>query len=203
LNDPRVSGDLAIHDLVLAHYQAFWGPDRVEEVHWTPGHIGQRLPDLHMVTVRPERSGGMWAFATIGAWRGTRESNHNLEFVAAARSQASGVMWNLALIAYYQAGGPEFRLDVGHTVPIGEGWVSGSPLDHVLISLPYLWGPGLENLVAAERHVRVLWALPIYGVEAEYRHRHGLEALEQRFEARRIDVLDPYRRSSVDQLEQL
>ena len=185
------------HDSILRHLEMFWSADRIDEVHWTPGHVGDRLPNLHIAKISPESKRDRWTFATVGAWYGTRDSNHNLEFLAVAKSEAASVMWDLALVAYYQAGPGANRLDVGHTIPIGQGWVDGSPLDHVLITLPYLWGTKMENLVTDGRHIRLLWVQPIHAIEAEFRHKHGLEALESRFEEKRIDVLDPFRRPVV------
>ena len=40
------------------------------------------------------------------------------------------------ILAYYHCGPPEQRLDLGHTTWLGEPWVKGSRLTHMLISLP-------------------------------------------------------------------
>ena len=159
--------------------------------------MGSRLPDFHIAKVRPEQPGGMWVFATIGAWRATADLDYGFEFVAVARSEAASVMIHLGMTAYFHAGPPENRLDVGHIGSIGEGWVEGSPLDAFLISLPYLWGPRLEHCQLLGRHIRVLWEIPIYEAERVFCRTHGLEALEQRFEAVPFDYLDPFRPSVV------
>jgi Suppressor of fused protein (SUFU) len=185
----------SVHDGVLDHYRRFWGEDRVDEVHWTPGPIASRLPDLHIAKVRPKQPGGMWIFATIGAWRATEDERHGLEFVAVARSESASVLVHLGMVAYYHAGPPENRLGVGHTVSIGEGWVDGSPLDSLLVSLPYLWGPKLEHCLLSGRHIQILWVIPISEAEREYKRVHGADALEQRFEDLSFDYLDPFRRS--------
>ena len=186
-----------VHDRILDHYRRFWGASRVDEVHWTPGHVGERLPDLHIAKVRPAQPGEMWCFATIGAWQATEEASHGLEFVGAARSEAVSVLWHLALTAYYHAGPPDYRLDVGQTVSIGEGWVEGSTLDAILVSLPYPWGPDLEHCLLPERHIRVLWLLPISEAERRFAGTDGVEALERRFDDAAIDYLDPFRPSVV------
>jgi hypothetical protein len=196
LHEPGGS-DLSTHDGILAHYGAFWGADRVDEVHWTPGRIGERLPDLHIVKIRPGAEADMWTFATIGAWRANEDEKHNLEFLAVARAEDASILWHMALTAYYHAGPAENRLGVGHTVPIGEGWVEGSPLDAVLVALPYLWGPKLENCLLRDRHVQVVWLMPITQAEREFAHEHGVDALEQRFEDTKVDYLDPFRKSVV------
>jgi hypothetical protein len=195
----RVPGrrEPTIHDGILSHYRGFWGADNVEEVHWTPEHTASRLPDFHIAKVRPQQPDGMWIFATIGAWRATAAEQHGLEFVAAARSASATVLRHLMMAAYYHAGPPENRLGVGHTVAVGEGWVDGSPLDALLVSLPYLWGPKLEHCQLPYRHIQVLWLIPIYETERAYARAHGADALEQRFEATAFDYLDPFRASVV------
>ena len=136
----------------------------------------------------------MWIFATIGAWRATADESSGTEFVAVSRSEAAEVMTHLGQLAYYHAGPIENRLDAGHTLGIGEPWVPDSPLEALLVSLPYLWGPALEHCQLPGRHIRVLWALPIYEQEREYATTHGVEALEQRFDDPPLDYLDPFRR---------
>jgi hypothetical protein len=191
----------SVHDRVLDHYRAFWGADRVAEAHWTPGHMASRLPDLHIAKIRPEQPTGMWIFATIGAWRATESEDHGLEFVAVARSESASVLWHMALAAYYHAGPTENRLGAGHLVPIGEGWVDGSPLDALLVSLPYLWGPKLEHCQLRDRHIQVLWLIPISEAERVFARTHGVDALEQRFEETSFDYLDPFRPNVVPEAE--
>jgi hypothetical protein len=185
------------HDAILEHYRGIWGKDQVEEVHWTPGPVAARLPDLHIAKVRPASADGAWIFATIGAWRATEDIDHGLEFMAVAQRESAVVMERLGMLAYYHAGPPENRLGAGHRVPIGEPWVEGSTLEVTLISRPYPWGLKLEHCQLADRHIQVLWALPISEKERDFAREHGLDALEQQFEAARLDYLDPFRRSVV------
>lgn len=182
-----------MHDQLLAHYRRQWPDREVVSVHWTPEHMATRLPDLHIAKVIPALPGQPWVFATIGAWRGTESEDHGTEFVAVARSEAAAVIAHLGQLAYYHAGPRENRLGVGHTLSIGEGWVPESPLDALLISLPYLWGPKLEHCQLEGRHIQVLWAIPIYESERVFRREQGLDALEQRFEDVSFDYLDPFR----------
>lgn len=185
------------HDGILRHYQAFWGADHVDEVHWTPEHLGTRLPDFHIVKIRPSTPDGMWTFATIGAWRATKDEPHALEFVAVSRGQSAAVMQRLGMVAYYHAGPTQNRLGVGHLLPIGEGWVRDSTLDSILVSRPYLWGPKLELCRLPDRHVQVLWLLPISRAEHQFARDHGIDELEARFEQAKMDYLDPFRLSVV------
>jgi hypothetical protein len=101
----------------------------------------------------------------------------------------------LAMNAYYHAGPPDQRLDLGHTVPIGEPWLPGSACDHALISAPYPWGTDLEVCDWVGGHARLLWYLPITEAERDHKRDRGLEALEQRFEDARLDFADSNRAS--------
>jgi hypothetical protein len=143
--------------------------------------------------VAPRTARDPWIFATVGAWRATENEAYGLEFVAVSKERSVEVMQRLGMIAFYQAGPIENGLGVGHTLSIGEGWVEGSPLDAVLISLPYAWGPTLEHCQLADRHIQVLWVLPIYEAERAFARTDGVDALEQRLEAASIDPLDPRR----------
>jgi len=85
--------------------------------------------------------------------------------------------------ASYHCGPAEQRLDLGHSVPIGEPWLPGSACDHLLICLPYPIGPEFEVCEWDGGHARILWALPITAAERDFKREHGLELLEQRFDA--------------------
>ncbi|NMH80404.1 suppressor of fused domain protein [Pseudonocardia xinjiangensis] len=57
-------------------------------------------------------------------------------------------------------------------------------------------GPSLENLSLPDGStVRCAWLIPITSAEVRYKKKHGLEALEERFEAGGLDYLDPHRAS--------
>lgn len=162
-----------------------------------PGPVHNLVPDLHILSVDPPEGGRL--YATAGLWDATRENGHGLEFVLHARTPDTVLhVETLTMVAYYHASGGDYTLGHGHTVDIGRPWTPGSSCDHLLISLPYPWGPQLEMCDLPGGHARVLWLLPITRAEKTFRHTHDLEALEQRFEDAEIDPTDPYRLSVVD-----
>lgn len=99
------------------------------------------------------------------------------------------------MIAYYHTGPRDQRLDIGHTVPIGEPWMPGSLCTHLLISLPYAYGPNLEVCAWRSGHARLLSAIPITEAERNLKATAGLEALESLLEARAVNFTDPFRSS--------
>lgn len=192
---PGIGRKPDLHQQIRRHYDGFWGADRIEEVHWTPGPISSRIPQLHIAKVAPTTENEAWTLATIGMSEVDADHNHGIELVAMSPDAGASVMVMLGMLAYYHAGAEENRLGHGHTVPIGEGWIDGSPLDHVLISLPYPWGADLEICQVEDRLIRVLWALPIHEAERQLKAKEGLEILEQRLEAASINPMDPHRPS--------
>ena len=163
-----------------------------------PGRIHTLVPALRVLSLTPPEGGRL--YATDGVWAATQTDGHGLEFVLHAPTADDGVhVETLTMVAYYHATGGTYTLDDGHTVPIGRPWVSGSACDHLLVSLPFPWGPDLENGTVEGGRVRVLWLLPITGAEKVFRHEHGLEALEQRLEDAAIVPTDPHRRCVVSE----
>jgi hypothetical protein len=100
------------------------------------------------------------------------------------------------MVTYFHAD-QNHRLSIGSTMNIGRPWMDGATADHLLVSLPYPYGPALEHCDAAGTHVQVLWLVPITAREADYRRERGLEALEQLLETDGVDVLSPNRISLV------
>ncbi|WP_203931612.1 suppressor of fused domain protein [Virgisporangium ochraceum] len=161
-----------------------------------PGRIPELVPGLHILSLTLSEGGHL--YATAGLWDATQKDGHGLETVLHAPVADDVVhVETLTMVAYYHATGGDYTLDHGHTVPIGRPWVRGSSCDHLLLSLPYPWGPGLETCTVPGGHIRVLWLLPITAAEKRFRHTHDLETLEQRFEAAGIVPTDPHRRSVV------
>lgn len=95
----------------------------------------------------------------------------------------------------YHAGPESQRLDVGHTLPIGEPWFVPGALDHLLVSQPYAYGPDLEGLRWKTGQARLLSLMPITVAERDFKVAHGQEALEQRLEDAAVDFLNPSRAS--------
>ncbi|WP_436500252.1 suppressor of fused domain protein [Actinokineospora sp. HUAS TT18] len=90
----------------------------------------------------------------------------------------------------------KLRLEIGSTVNIGRPWLDGGTADHLLVSLPYPYGPTLEHLDADGTHVQFLWLVTITGAEAKLVRTDGLEALERLLDTG-VDVIDPRRPSLV------
>jgi hypothetical protein len=172
---------MSVHDTTDAavalddHVHDFFAGHRIETLTQDTGPIHERVLGFRVHAVAPGlRSVGMWTYVTTGCWEAAHDGGHGLEFVLATRERTLRAVELLAVTAHYHAGPPGQRLDVGHTVRLGEPWLAGSTCDCALISTPYPWGPDLETCEWTGGHARVLWVLPVTERERDHRGAHGL-----------------------------
>lgn len=180
---------------VRRHYSNFWPGRDHEEFEWTAGPIGTRLPAFRVRRIAPGNRSEPWVYASVGAWQAT-DGKDSKEFFILSPTESPSHVETLAMVAHFHAD-PKHRLTIGSTINIGRPWMDGATPDHLLVSLPYPYGPTLEHCDADGTHVQVLWLVPITAAEAAYRHERGLEALEQLLETDGVDVISPRRLSLV------
>jgi hypothetical protein len=184
-----VLGESAHGRAVEAHYAARWG-DPIARVRWNRGPIDDLPPDFCVLTFR------LATDVTVFATRCTSQpaDDARLEIHALCRSgdaSRSDLVEILTAVAHYHRTGSS--LGLAHSVNFGKPWLAGSACTHGVLSLPYLDGPALEWL--DEPRVQFLWLIPVTRAEVEFKKAHGMDALEERFEAARFDYLDPSRAS--------
>jgi hypothetical protein len=150
------------------------------------------LPRLRVLEFAPGPKTALWVYATIGAWEAREDPR--LEFVLLASGPDQRHVELLTMAAWYHG---RRGLGAGHTFPIGEPWLPGSSCEFFLVSLPYPFGPALEVYNFPGGHLHIHWLLPITAAEREFKVREGLEALEQRFDACRLEYWDAGRESVV------
>ncbi|MFI9103659.1 suppressor of fused domain protein [Streptomyces fildesensis] len=183
-------------EAVESHVRAFFEGHPVEVVACDLGPDRRSVvPDLRVLVVGPGARSDSWAYVTAGCWATREKDGHGLEFVMTAHVRDQRFIDLMAMTAYYHCGGQPLGLE--HSMPIGEPWVPGSACDHLLVSLPYLHGPGLEHCPLSEGHVRILWTLPVTAAEIAFRRREGHEALERLIDEAKIVPTDPFRASVV------
>jgi hypothetical protein len=186
---------LAAAEAVEGHVRGFCAGHEVEVVEYDLGFGRRRaVPDLHVVVVGPGPRGRAWVYVTAGCWSAVNLDGHGIEFVMTSSRREPAVIHLMAMVAFYHA---SHHLDHWHTMPIGGPWLPDSTCDHLLVSLPYPYGPKLEVCQLPDGHARLLWLLPITAAEKAYRREHGTEALEQRFDEGGIDPTDASRGSVV------
>jgi Suppressor of fused protein (SUFU) len=176
------------------HVRRFFAGRSVDAVTWHAGPIRGANPHFRVLRVAPTAPGRLWQYVSVGGWAATADRDAGLEFVLSSPVETDRAVELLAMTVYYHG---DERLGLGHTVPIGEPWLPGSACDHLLVSLPYPFGPDLQLCHTADRHVDFLWLLPITKAEREFTMEHGLEELEQRFDAAGLRYWEPERASVV------
>ena len=186
-------------DGVTKHVRSFFHGQDVTAVFQADGPIFRRVPEFRALLVAPgDRLPRMWTYVSLGCWDASHnEVGHGTEFVMTVSQPSDRHLLHLAMTAYYHAGSDHQRLDLGHTVPIGEGWTEGSNLDHFLVSLPYPFGPDLERCAWEGGHARLLWLLPITTAERDFKSTHGADALERLFDEAALHFWDADRPSVV------
>ncbi|MFD8376797.1 suppressor of fused domain protein [Streptomyces sp. NPDC059688] len=193
-----VDAALAARAAMREHLRRQFPGRVIDELPGVEGPIEERVPGFRVFRVRPNRPGGWWVYVTSGCWAATQQDGHGTEFFLAAPRDEWVNLESVSMNAYYHCGPDHQRLDVGHTVPIGRPWLDDSRCDHYLISLPYPYGPDFEVCAWDETaHAQILWLLPITKAEKDYRREQGLEELENLFDERAINPVDPQRPSVV------
>lgn len=176
------------------HVRRYFAEQAIDAVTWQAGPIKRANPHFRVLRVAPLEPSGLWQYVSIGGWAATEDQNSGLEFILSTPAETPRAVELLAMSVYYHQGG---RLGLGHTIPIGEPWLTGSACDHMLISESYPFGSELHTCHVGDRHVDFLWLLPITAAERDFKVASGLDALEARFEERELEYWDIHRPSMV------
>ena len=183
------------YDLVETHLRSFWNNREATEHRLGYGPIEQQLPRFRVLEFDPAPSAPYWIYCTVGCFE-VDSGHHRFEFFVLSPSSTESHVQTLSMLVNFHAD-PDHRLGLGSIVEIGDPWMPGSKCDHLLVSLPYTFGPKLEWLRTPDVCVRILWLLPITAHEADFARANGVEELEQIFDLKKVRYLDPLRASLV------
>ena len=181
-------------EAVRKHFATYWRGHEQEDFVWTLGPIAERLPGFRVRRIAPSGPEDPWIYATLGA--SSAPGPGHTEFILLSPSENPRHVETLTMVAGLHAD-PQYRLSVGSTIDIGRPWFEGAVADHLLVSLPYPFGPELEHCHNSEHRIRVLWLVPITAAEAAYARSTQLEKFEELLESSGVDVLSPSRPSIV------
>ena len=174
------------------HYRSNWKATP-ETTSFAAGPVEQLPPGFTVLRFPPHGDRTMWTYATRGMSLPGDPSPIELHVFSARETQEIDEL--LFMTAHFHR--TSAKLGLGHTVDFGRPWVAGSTCGYGLVSLPYLDGPDLEDLVVQDNAIKCYWMIPITRAEREFKVREGLEALEAEFERTSFDYLDPRRGSVV------
>jgi hypothetical protein len=185
-----------VYAALRSHIDHYWPMRKKSELKPINGPIGISLPRFLIYRVEPNDPSDAWVYFTLGVWEIHSPRNEHLEYFIISPHEDSIHVETLTMLANFHAD-PSYGTDLGEILEIGRPWVNGSTCDHLLVSLPYLFGPRLEWCKTKTATIRFLWLLPISSREAEFAKKNGVEALESKFEKLEIDYMDPKRPSVV------
>jgi hypothetical protein len=188
--------DHHIRSAILNHVKHFWPNSKVHEESWQRGPIQARVPGFRILKLLSNTPQRPIIYVTNGCFASEPTNHIRHEFFIIALEDERQHLEILSMLASFHAD-ERYRLDVGSVVNIGSPWIPGSKCDHLLISIPYPYGPTLEWLKLPDICVRFLWTLPITQREAAFVELNGWEALEQKFDAAKVDYINPTRPSIV------
>ncbi|UOG75615.1 suppressor of fused domain protein [Hymenobacter tibetensis] len=174
-----------------AHYERYFAAYG-RKIVWREGPIEKLHPYFYVLEFGPSARQNCWTYCTVGMSLDNPEESA-IELFLLSPYQTNSVAELLILCASFHRNSA--TLDLDHTVNIGQPWLPGSICDHAFISLPYLHGENLELLNFSGHTTHCYWLIPITKAEREYKISHGGEALEQLFEDKALDYLNPVRRS--------
>lgn len=169
-----------------AHVASFWPTRHHEALTWEKGPIEERVPGFHVLRVDPVQAIDAWVYVSVGA--STPAETSGMEYFIMSPAKDDLIVETLAMISHFQSFAAH-PLTIGSVVDIGRPWIPGSQCDHLVVSLPYPFGPSLE----VAENARFVWLVPITASEASFIRENGFETFEDRLESSGVDVIDPRR----------
>ncbi len=179
------------HILLQKHYENHFKAKGTKRV-WKIDPHRKLSQEFHVLEFPPGKVHKAWTYCTIGM-SAERTDNNLIEIVLYSPKQEESLVELLAMItSYHNNSAP---LNIHHTVNIGRPWLDDSVCTYGFISLPYLDGENLEFFKFGDKTIHCYWFIPITEREKEFKVKNGCEALEVLFETKKINYLNPNRRS--------
>lgn len=184
--------ELKYRDQVEQHYITQWGQNYNTYL-WDKGPFYKVSPFFRVLQFLPNETHNMWTYATV--CMSSHLEKKPIELHLFSNKQDNNLIELLTIVAYYHQN--THKIGLNDTVNFGKSWQDDSFCHYGYISLPYLDGPSLENLYLNEKQVKFYWLIPITPKELYYKMKYGVEKLEEMFEEKNLDYMDPNRSSTT------
>jgi hypothetical protein len=171
------------------HYETYFGLTG-KKLTLDKGPKEKLHTDFFVLEFPPNQKHDTFCYCTVGM-SADRVDDNLLELVIYAPKADNALVELLTVCASYHRN--VLPLNIHHTVKIGQPWLDNSTCDHAFISLPYLDGQELELFNFEDREIHCYWLIPITEKERDYKIENGCEALEELFEEKQFDYLNPNR----------
>lgn len=180
-------------DGLIRHYENYYGVPGKRLVD-TKGPIEKLNKGFILLEFPPNKRHQVFCYCSVGM-SVDRQDDNLIELVIYAPKQSESLVELLTACASHHRN--VLPINLHHTVNIGQPWLDNSACDHGFISLPYLDGTELEIFKFGGKEIHCYWFIPITEKERDYKIDNGCEALEQLFEDKQLDFLNPARSSLV------
>jgi Suppressor of fused protein (SUFU) len=179
---------------IQLHYESIW-KNRGEPRYWYKGPVNKLYPDFCILEFKPTESRKMWTYATCCMSSPDDKSPIELHIFSLIKNE--GLIELLTAVAYYHKN--DSSLGLNHTFNFGQPWQDNSDCEYGFVSLPYMDGPSLENgkIAGYNNPVKFYWLIPITESEVNFKIKFGVDELENEFENKGFDYLNPARVSVV------
>ena len=154
---------------------------------------GKLVEGFIVLEIPPNKQHDMYCYCTVGM--SAERSDNLIELLVYSPKTDLSLVELLTACASYHRNNT--ALNLHHTVNIGQPWLDSSICDYGFISLPYLDGEELELFQFEDTTINCYWLIPITKEERDYKIKNGVEALEQLFEDKQLDYLNPNRKSLI------
>jgi hypothetical protein len=177
---------MTYRDIARQHVTRFFAGHEFTEKQWDRGPMAD-VADFSVIRFSPGPKTNLWSYCSLGASSPRSEEEERFEFLLLSPRCDDRIVELVTMVAYYHR---TERLGLRHMFAIGEPWLDHSRCDCMATSLPYPFGPALEKLDSSGVRARFLWLVPISSSERKFAREHGLDELETRFDAVRLQYWD-------------
>jgi hypothetical protein len=175
---------------ITKHCNEIWG-DNLQIKYFGKGPIEELPKNFCVLEYKPRHEDNMWKYTTCCMSQETDENPIELHMFSP--KQSSEVIELLTVIAHSHRRHEKY--DLHHTLNFGKSWIDNSLCTRGYISLPYLYGPKLEDMEFQNKITKFYWLIPITDSELEYAKKYGVEAIERKFDTPGFNYLDINRKS--------
>jgi hypothetical protein len=180
-------------DKLRKHYEDYFGISG-QRLILEKGPKDKLHPDFFVLEFKPNKRHDFWTYCTVGMSLDRQDENLIELFVHSPRQDEAQIELITVCASHHRNSQP---LNIHHTINIGRPWLDNSLCDHGFISLPYLDGENLELFTYQDKIYHCYWLIPITEKERDYKIEKGCEALEQLFEDKQLEYINPQRRCLV------
>ena len=180
-------------DKLTSHYESFFGM-KGNRLTLDNGMNQKVHKDFYVLEFPNNRRHQMYCYCTVGM-SVDRLGDNLIELIVYSPKADNVLVELMTILATYHRNG--MPLDLHHTVNMGQPWLDKSECDHGFISLPYLDGQELEIFSFGGLEIHCYWFIPITEKERDYKAKNGYEALENLFEEKQFEYLNPTRESLI------